>query len=66
MNKNSGARYSKEFKEKAIARMMSPDNESIKIISDELGVSEQLLYKWRQKARIEGSATPGNGQTSGE
>ena len=40
--------------------MMPPDNESIKSISDELGVSEQSLYKWRQRARIEVSATPGN------
>ena len=30
----------------------------------ELGVSVQSLYKWRQKAWIEGNATPGKGQTS--
>ncbi|WP_438315106.1 transposase [Sporosarcina sp. FA9] len=65
MNKNSGTRYTKEFKDMAIARMAPPNNESIKSISDELGVSDQSLYKWRQKARIEGTATPGNGQTSG-
>ena len=44
--------------------MIPPNNESIKSISDELGVSEQSLYKWRQKARTEGHATPGNGQIS--
>lgn len=65
MNKKSGTRYTKEFKERAITRMMPPNNESIKSISDELGVSEHSLYKWRQKARIEGNATPGNGKTSG-
>ena len=54
----------KNLKKLAIARMMPPNNESIKSISDELGISEQSLYKWRQKARIEGNATPGNGQTS--
>lgn len=66
MNKSSGTRYTKEFKEAAVARMMHPDNESIKSISDELGVSDQSLYKWRQKARIEGSVMPGNRQTTGQ
>jgi len=64
MNNKNGTRYTKEFKEAAIARMIPPNNESIKNISEELGISEQSLYKWRQKARIEGNATPGNGQTS--
>jgi len=64
MNQKNGTRYTKEFKDKTIARMMPPDNETIKSLSEETGVSEQSLYKWRQKARIEGSATPGNGQTS--
>jgi transposase-like protein len=44
--------------------MMPPNNESVKSISGDLGISEQSLYKWRNKARIDGNATPGNGQTS--
>lgn len=64
MNKKNGTRYTKEFKEQAIARMMPPQNESVRSLSKELGISEQSLYKWRQKARAEGQATPGNGQTS--
>lgn len=64
MNKKNGTRYDKEFKEQVIARMMPPKNESVKGLSEELGISEQSLYKWRQKARAEGQATPGNGQTS--
>jgi len=64
MDRRNGTRYTKEFREKAIARMMPPNNETVKSISDDLGVSAQSLYKWRQKARIEGNATPGNGQTS--
>lgn len=64
MNQKNGTRYTKEFKKTAIARMMPPNNETIKVLSEELGVSEQSLYKWRQKARAEGNATPGNGQTS--
>ncbi len=64
MNKKNGTRYNKEFKEQVITRMMPPMNESVKFLSEELGISEQSLYKWRQKARAEGQATPGNGQTS--
>lgn len=64
MNQKNRTRYTKEFKDMMIARMMPPNNETIKSISDETSVSEQSLYKWRQKARIEGTATPGNGQTS--
>lgn len=64
MSKN-GTRYTKEIKDAAIDRMMPPKNESIKSISNELGVSEQTLYKWRKAARNEGHATPGNGQVSG-
>ena len=64
MNRNNGTRYTKEFREKAIVRMMPPNNETVKSISEDLGVSAQSLYKWRQKARVEGNAAPGNGQTS--
>jgi transposase-like protein len=64
MNNENGKRYSQELKDSVLVRMMPPNNESIKSISDELGISEQSLYKWRQKARIDGNATPGNGQTS--
>ena len=64
MNNENGKRYSTEIKDAVLVRMMPPNNESIKSISDELGISEQSLYKWRQKARIDGNATPGNGQAS--
>lgn len=64
MNKKNGTRYNKEFKEQVTARMMPPMNESVKALSEELGVSEQSLYKWRQIARAKGQPTPGNGQTS--
>ena len=64
MNNENGRRYTQELKDAVLVRMMPPTNESIKSISEELGISEQSLYKWRQKARIDGNATPGNGQTS--
>lgn len=64
MNNENVKRYMQELKDAVLARMMPPNNESIKSISDELGISEQSLYKWKQKARIGGNATLGNGQTS--
>ena len=59
-----GKRYSKEMKEATLKRMMPPNNESIKQISEEVGITEATLYKWRKEARIGGSATPGDGQGS--
>lgn len=64
MTIKNGTRYPKELKEQAINRMMPPTNEAVKSLSEEFGISEQTLYKWRQKARAEGQATPGNGQTT--
>ncbi|WP_047155158.1 transposase [Aneurinibacillus tyrosinisolvens] len=64
MNGKLGQRYSKEMKESILKRMMPPNNESIKKISEEVGITETTLYKWRKEARIGGSATPGDGQGS--
>lgn len=58
------SRYTQEMKDAVVVRMMPQNNESVKSISEELGISVQSLYKWRNKARIGGNATPGNGQTS--
>lgn len=59
-----GKRYTKEMKESILKRMMPPTNEAISKISDEVGITEATLYKWRKEARISGSATPGDGQGS--
>jgi transposase-like protein len=64
MSGKLGTRYSKEIKDAIIERMMPPRNESINKISKEMGISEPTLYTWRKEARIEGTATPGNGQVS--
>lgn len=47
-------RYSKEFKESMIRRMMPPNNESIQHIAQTGGVNEQTLHNWRKAARAEG------------
>ncbi|GAE31779.1 transposase [Alkalihalobacillus hemicellulosilyticus] len=64
MKGKNGVRYSKEQKEVIVNRMMPPNNESVANISQEAGISEVTLYKWRKEAREAGVATPGNGQTS--
>ena len=59
-----GKRYSNEMKDSILKRMMPPNNEPISKLSNETGITEATLYKWRKDARIAGNATPGDGQGS--
>jgi transposase len=59
-----GKRYTNEMKESILKRMMPPNNEPISRLSDETGITEATLYKWRKDARAAGNATPGDGQGS--
>ncbi|BHH83436.1 hypothetical protein LA52FAK_17250 [Desulforhopalus sp. 52FAK] len=49
-------RYSDEFKESVIKRMMPPNPVSIPQLSSEIGVSDVTLYKWRKLYRNKGVA----------
>jgi transposase len=53
-------RYSEEFKESAIKKMMPPNPISIPKLSRETGVSDVTLYKWRKFYRNKGVAVPGD------
>lgn len=53
-----------EFKEKIIARMMPPTNESIRTLAREKGISEATLHQWRKQARKNGFAAPADGKES--
>lgn len=64
MTNKNGKRYSEELKTKVLKRMMPPANESVKNLSEEMGISTVTLYKWRNDARASGAATPGSGKTS--
>lgn len=64
MTEKLGRRYSREIKESIVKRMMPPNNEAISRISEETGITEATLYKWRKDARAAGNATPGDGQGS--
>ncbi|WP_335869077.1 transposase [Bacillus sp. 2205SS5-2] len=64
MAEKLGKRYPKEIKEAIIKRMMPPNNEAISRFSEEVGITEATLYKWRKEARANGNATPGDGKGS--
>lgn len=51
-------RYSEEFKEQVVRKMMPPNAQSVAQISRTLGVSEPTLYTWRNQYRHEGKAVP--------
>ncbi len=52
--------YSPELKESILRRMLPPNNESISKIAKEEGINQQTLRNWRDKARADGIAAPGN------
>jgi transposase-like protein len=53
-------RYSEEFKESVIKKMMPPNPKSISQLCSETGVSDVTLYKWRKSYRNKGVAVPGD------
>jgi transposase-like protein len=53
------AKYSENFKLELIQRMMSPNNESVTDLSNETGIPEQTLYKWKRQAKTKGIPLPG-------
>ena len=55
-------RYSPEFKESVVRKMMPPANVPIMQLVEESGVSYVTLAKWRDEVRGGGEAAPGNGE----
>jgi transposase len=53
-------RYSTEFKEAAVKKMMPPNAIPVQEIRRETGVSDVTLYKWRNEYRDKGIAVPGS------
>jgi transposase-like protein len=54
------SRYSVEFKEAAVKKMMPPNAVPVRAVSRETGVSDVTLYKWRKEYRDRGVAVPGD------
>jgi transposase-like protein len=44
------ARYSKEIKERAVARLLPPESASIAALSQEMGISVATLERWHAEA----------------
>ena len=44
------ARYSNEFKERAVARLLPPESADLSRVSQEIGVSVATLERWRSDA----------------
>ena len=54
--------YTAEFKQEAV-RLSYQSGVSVVQIAEELGITDQLLYKWRKRAREQGElAFPGKGK----
>lgn len=51
-------RYSEEFKESVIKKMMPPDRVSVSQLCGDTGVSDVTLYKWRKEYTNRGIAVP--------
>lgn len=51
-------RYSEEFKESVIKKMMPPNPVSVAQLSKDMGVSDVTLYKWRKDYRNRGIVVP--------
>jgi transposase len=51
-------KYSEEFREQVVQKMMAPNAKTVAQVSRETGVSEQTLYNWRNRLRHEGKAVP--------
>lgn len=56
------ARYSEEFKESIIQKMMPPNNVSVSQLVHDTGISDATLYTWRKKAVSKGIPVPGDGK----
>jgi transposase len=53
-------KYSEEFKESVIKKMMPPNPVRVSQLVKETGVSDVTLYKWRKDYRDQGIAVPAN------
>ncbi len=45
------ARYGQTFKNKAVARLLPPESESLEVVSRETGISVGTLERWREDAQ---------------
>jgi transposase-like protein len=59
-------KYSKEFKESIIARMLPPENVSVPDLVRETGIPKDTLYTWRSQYRNKQASPAGSGRPGGQ
>ena len=52
------SRYSNEFKEQIVRKMMPPNSQSVAQISRDTGIAAPTLYAWRNQYRSQGYVVP--------
>jgi transposase len=52
MEVKSRRKYSKEFRED-VMNMLKTGNKNVPTLSKELGIAEQVIYRWNKKSKIE-------------
>ena len=52
------SRYSPEFKEQMVRKMMPPNNQSVASIHRESGISTPSLYAWKRQFQEKGCVVP--------
>jgi transposase len=59
--------YSKEFKQEAVKLVMDTPEKSVSSISQELGISSDILSRWKREYEIKGEESfPGKGIQNSE
>ena len=57
-------RYTQEKKDYALSLMSPPKNFSVAEVAGQTGISAPTLYGWRNQARAQGRAVPGDGNNA--
>jgi len=50
--------YSQQRREAVVAKMLPPNEQDLKALSEQEGISLGTLYKWRREARQQGTCVP--------
>lgn len=55
-------RYSQERRAAVMAKLLPPENRTVREVAQEEGIAEVTLYNWRRRAKEQGLPVPGSGK----